>query len=63
MANVRQVTESEHWAWARGFTQAPLGCRGMRGLCHNRIEFVVHHKRRRNYWCESCLPAKYKEAA
>ena len=61
MAHVREVSENEHWAWARGFITAPLGCRGKHGLCRNGIEFVVNHPKRRDYWCGLCLPTKYRE--
>ena len=59
VARFRRVTENEHWLWARGLMHAPLGCRGQCGLCHNRIKFIVMHPKRRDYWCESCLPSKY----
>ena len=61
MANVRRVTENERWLWRMDLELTPLGCRGQRGLCHKGIEFIVSHRTRRDYWCGSCLPAKYKE--
>ena len=58
-ASVRRITENEYWLWLHDLQQRPLGCRGQRGLCTNKMEFVVSHKRRRDYWCGSCLPGKY----
>ena len=54
------LTDSEKLFWFTGRRYKPSShCRGRKGLCHVSPKWKVSHPRRRDYYCNNCLPRRY----